>query len=52
MSDVDSVETVKALFGLSELLKQIEEDQKTMTEEQKKRNEWASWNGDEMLFKY
>lgn len=52
MSKVDSGETVKALFGLVELLKQIEEDQKHMTEEEKKRNKWASWNGDEMLFKY
>lgn len=49
MSKVDSGETVKTLFGLVELLKQIEEDQKHMTEEEKKCNEWAAWDGDKML---
>ena len=52
MSKADSVEAGKAIFDLVGLLKQIKEDQKHITKEEKKRNEWASWNGDEMLFKY
>lgn len=46
MSNADSIETSKSIFDLVELLKQIEEEQKTMTEEEKKHNEWATWDGD------
>lgn len=37
MSNADFIETSKSIFGLVELLKQIEEEQKTMTEEEKKK---------------
>ena len=45
-------EYAECQLDLIRLIEEIDKHQKTMTEEEKKRNEWAAWDGDEILFKY
>ncbi|MBR5647830.1 GyrI-like domain-containing protein [Candidatus Saccharibacteria bacterium] len=47
-----SEEACKNMMELIETVKKIEKEQAKMTPEEKKRNEWAAWDGDTMLFKY
>lgn len=46
------IETAENLISLLRTLKKFEKEQAKMTPEEKKRNEWAAWDGDEMLYKY
>ena len=46
------IEATENLISLLRTLKKFEKEQAKMTPEEKKRNEWAAWDGDEMLFKY
>lgn len=46
------IEAIENLISLLRTLKKFEEEQAKMTPEEKKRNEWAAWDGDEMLYKY
>jgi hypothetical protein len=46
------IEAAENLISLLRTLKKFEKEQAKMTPEEKKRNEWAAWDGDEMLFKY
>ena len=46
------VEAAENLISLLRTLKKFEKEQAKMTPEEKKRNEWAAWDGDEMLYKY
>ncbi|MBR6168750.1 hypothetical protein IKQ74_02295 [Candidatus Saccharibacteria bacterium] len=46
------IEAAENLISLLRTLKKFEKEQAKMTPEEKKRNEWAAWDGDEMLYKY
>ena len=46
------IEAAEILISLLRTLKKFEKEQAKMTPEEKKRNEWAAWDGDEMLYKY
>ena len=46
------IEAAENLISLLHTLKKFEKEQAKMTPEEKKRNEWAAWDGDEMLYKY
>ncbi len=46
------IEATENLISLLRTLKKFEKEQAKMTPEEKKRNEWAAWDGDEMLYKY
>ena len=46
------IEAAENLISLLRTLKKFEKEQAKMMPEEKKRNEWAAWDGDEMLYKY
>lgn len=46
------IEAAGNIISLLHTLKKFEKEQAKMTPEEKKRNEWAAWDGNEMLFKY
>lgn len=46
------IEAAENLISLLRTLKKFEKEQAKMTPEEKKHNEWAAWDGDEMLYKY
>ena len=46
------IEAAENLISLLRTLKKFEKEQAKMTPEEKKRNEWAAWDGEEMLYKY
>lgn len=48
----ERLERGEAIVDLLVTLRKIDKEQAKMTPEEKKRNEWAAWDGDEMLFKY